>query len=79
MNKMQSNDNLWTPTLKHYSTYTSAELMPIVRRIATMATAAGDAKLKSVYTKYSHAHYKFTSTIPEMSGTKIYSLINNRD
>jgi len=76
MNKMKSDNDLWTPTLAHYATYNEQQLMPIVKRIATIATTAKDGKLKSVFAKYSHAHYKFTSTLPEMTGTKIYEIIN---
>lgn len=50
--------------------------MPIMKRLANLVATAKDIKLKSVYTKYSNAVYKFTSSLPEMSGIKIREIIN---
>lgn len=67
---------MWTPTLEFYSTFSSSDLMPIMKRLATIASTAKDAKLKSVYNKYSTANYKFTSALPEITGTKMHEIIN---
>jgi hypothetical protein len=50
--------------------------MPIMKRLAVIVSAAKDAKLKSVYTKFSHATYKFTASLSEMNGTKMQEIIN---
>ena len=36
----------WTPTLAHYSTYSSKELLPVVCRLALALTKRDDSKLK---------------------------------
>lgn len=76
-NSIKSNDDLWTPTLEYYTTYSSDELMPIMKRLATVVASAKDVKLKSVFTKYSHASYKFTSTLPDLNGSKINEIMNS--
>lgn len=75
-NTIKSDKDLWTNTLEYYTTYTSADLMPIMKRLATLAATAKDVKLKSVFTKYSHTHYKFTAALPEMNGIKMHDIIN---
>ncbi|KAG5673826.1 hypothetical protein PVAND_003840 [Polypedilum vanderplanki] len=73
-NKMKSDNDLWTPTLQFYSTYKIENIMPVVKRLALLVSTAHEVKLKSVYTKYAHAHFKFTSTMSEMTGSKIREL-----
>ncbi|XP_070490165.1 G2/mitotic-specific cyclin-B [Chironomus tepperi] len=77
MNGMKNDKDLWTPTLEFYSTYTLADMLPVVKRLALIVSTAQDAKLKSIYNKYANAHFKFTSTIPEMTGIKIQNLIRS--
>lgn len=72
---MQNDKDLWTPTLQFYSTYTLDSIMPIVKRLALIVSTAQESKLRSIYNKYANAHFKFTSTIPEMTGIKIQNLI----
>jgi hypothetical protein len=67
---------VWTPTLEYYSTYESRDLMPIMKRLASSVYNAKDVKLKSVFNKYSHSLFKFTSTLPEMTGLKIQEIMN---
>jgi transcription initiation factor TFIIIB Brf1 subunit/transcription initiation factor TFIIB len=76
-NKMKSDDDLWTPTLQFYSTYTVDALMPVIKRLALLASTACDVKLKSVFNKYAHASFKFTANMPEMTGQKIRELARN--
>lgn len=75
-NTIKSDKDLWTNTLQYYTTYTSEALMPIMKQLATLAATAKDVKLKSVFTKYSHTTYKFTSALPEMTGIKMHEIIN---
>lgn len=75
-NTIKSNEDLWTDRLEYYSTFRPDELMPVVKRLATLAATAKDVKLKSVFTKYSHTLYKFTSVLPEMTGIKMHEIIN---
>lgn len=74
-NALKGNKELWTPTLEYHSTYSVADMEFVVKRLASLASTAKDVKLKSVYNKYSHAIYKFTSTLPEMTGMKIQELV----
>lgn len=76
MNAIKSDDDLWTATLEYYSNYSSEDLKPIMNRLAIAASTARDSKLKSVFNKYSHASFKFTSTLSEMSGIKMNEIIN---
>lgn len=50
--------------------------MPIMKRLATIVLMSKEAKLKSVYTKYSTAAYKGTSTMAELYGTKMNDIMN---
>ena len=74
MNGMKNDKDLWTPTLQFYSTYTLDHIMPIVKRLALIVSTASEARLKSIFNKYGHAHFKFTSTIQEMTGMRIQQL-----
>jgi G2/mitotic-specific cyclin-B3 len=66
---------VWTPTLEYYTTYESSQLMPIMKRLANIVFTAKNVKLKSVFAKYSHSALKFTSTLPEMTGSKIQEIM----
>lgn len=76
-NKMKSDDDLWTPTLQFYSTYKVGDFTSVVKRMALLVSTAHEVKLKSVYNKYAHAQFKFTSQIPEMTSAKIRDLARN--
>lgn len=77
MNGLKNEKDLWTPTLQFYSTYSLDKIMPIVKRLALVVSSSKEARLKSIYNKYGHAHFKFTSTIPEMTGIRIQHLIRS--
>ena len=42
----------WTPSLVHYSSYTSHQLLPVVCRMANMIVNAKTSKFQTVHTKY---------------------------
>lgn len=75
MNKIKNDKDIWTPTVQYYSTYSVDKLMPIVKRLAVIVSTAQDVKLKSVFTRYSHANHSFISTVPEMTGYKLQEII----
>lgn len=75
-NTIKSSEDLWTDKLELYSGYKAKDLETVMKRLATLAATAKDVKLKSVYTKYSHTQYKFTSALPEMNGIKMHEIIN---
>lgn len=74
-NTMKNDRDLWTPSLEYYSGYTSEEVQPIMKHLAGLVYAAKDAKNKAIFGKYSNAHFKFTSALPEMNGAKIQELL----
>jgi len=76
-NEISCTNNLWTDTLEFYSKYNQKQLMPIVKKLAKLVKSAGEAKLKAVYTKYSNNQFKFTSKLPELTGTKMDTIINS--
>lgn len=45
-------EQIWTPTLQHYSTYNGQQLQPLVRQLCDLILNAPTAKLNNVYTKY---------------------------
>lgn len=68
---------LWTPSLQYYSTYTSQQLLKIVKQLANLVKHAKDSKLKAVFTKYSRDNCQKVSNMPELSsGLKIDAIIN---
>jgi G2/mitotic-specific cyclin-B2 len=75
-NSIKSDNDLWTPTLQYYSTYSSEALMPIMKRLAIVVATAKDGRLKSVFTKFSQSNYRFTSSLPEMNGVKMHEIID---
>ena len=42
----------WTPTLAHYSSYSTKEILPVVCKLAQVLTRRDDSKLQAVHTKY---------------------------
>lgn len=74
---MKNDKDLWTPTLQYYSTYSVQHFMPIVKRLAMIVATAQEAKLKSIFSKYSQPYFKFVATTSEMTGVKIQELIRH--
>ncbi|KAL5287806.1 CCNB2 family protein [Megaselia abdita] len=70
MNKISSRtaNDLWTPTLIHYSSYDVSSLQPIVKKIAELAKAAPSSKLQSVYHKYSTSKFNSIALRSELKG-----------
>ena len=48
-------EEVWTPVLVYYTTYTLSELLPTIQKLATILAAAPAAKLSAVFQKYSRA------------------------
>lgn len=59
-------DSVWTPTLEHYSTYSVADLRPIVKNLAVIVKNASSNKLKAIHTKYSSPKFDAISTKPDL-------------
>ena len=48
---------LWSGTLCHYTRYTLPELQPTIRQLASLLVTAPQAKLGTVYQKYSNKKF----------------------
>jgi len=48
-----SMEEVWTPVLVYYTTYTLPQLLPTIQRLATILAAAPTSKLSAVFQKYS--------------------------
>merc|ERR1712241_1267596 len=64
----------WTPTLAHYSTYTSKELLPVVCRLALALTKRDDSKLKAVHTKYVNKKFMKVGELADLQGEVVQKL-----
>ena len=72
--------DLWTPTLEYYTSYSLADLAPVVSSLAELVlTVASEEegakkKLKAVTKKYSGKKFMKIALIPELKGTIIRQL-----
>jgi len=57
-------DTLWTPTLIHFTKYTLDDIFPTVVQLAEALLAAPNAKLDTVYRKYSNKKFMKIARIP---------------
>jgi len=64
----------WTPTLAHYSTYSSKELLPVVCRLALALTKRDDSKLKAVHTKYVNKKFMKVGELADLQGEVVQKL-----
>lgn len=66
---------LWTPVLAYYSSYTEAELRPLVRKLATLVMSAGKVKsCRAIHNKYSLPKFDKVAQLPELSGSLMKTL-----
>ncbi|XP_002137015.2 G2/mitotic-specific cyclin-B-like [Drosophila pseudoobscura] len=73
------NDQLWTPTLAHYSRYTAAHLRPITRQIAKLAREAPQAQLQAIHKKHQCWQFFEIAIRPELSGPLINSIVGQKN
>jgi len=60
--------NVWTPTLQHYSTYTTRELVPVVCKLAQAILKAKESKLQAVHTKYMSKKFMKVGELADLTG-----------
>jgi len=58
--------NVWSKTLSHYTRYDIEELLPTVKVLATLLVTAPQAKLATVYQKYSNKKFMKIARIPSL-------------
>jgi len=62
----QTSSSVWNTSLEFYSGYTSACLMPLVQRMATVLVNAETHRLQAVRNKYSSRKLRKVAMLPEM-------------
>ena len=60
--------NVWILNLQHYSAYSSSELMPTVKKMASMLMKAENNKLQAVRAKYTNIKFMKVAVLPQMKG-----------
>ncbi|XP_076294867.1 G2/mitotic-specific cyclin-B-like isoform X2 [Lasioglossum baleicum] len=65
-NNDEDNDNVWTNTLAHYSTYTKDDVLPVVRKTASIIINSDKSKYQAVRKKYALSKYMKISARPEL-------------
>jgi len=65
---------VWTPTLQHYSTYNTRELLPLVCKLAQVILKAKDGKLQAVHTKYMSKKFMKVGELSDLRGEVVAKL-----
>jgi len=66
LDPMSRPSELWSGTLSHYTKYSLAELQPTIRQLAALLATAPQAKLGTVYQKYSNKKFMKIARIPSL-------------
>lgn len=69
--------SVWNPTLTFYSGYTMEELLPTVKKIASILVKSPRSKLQAVRKKYTSAKLWRVSELPQLRGEVIVELANS--
>ena len=72
-------NSVWNINLQHYSSYSSNQLMPTVRKLANMVNKAeNNTKLQAVRTKYSSTKFMSVAKLPQLKGGMMSKLCNKQ-
>ena len=66
--------NTWSPTLQHYSSYSTKELLPVVCKLALVLTRRDESKLQAVHTKYMNKKFMKVAQMADLSGEVVQKL-----
>jgi len=66
--------NTWTPTLQHYSTYTTKEILPVVCKLAQNLLKRDESKLKAVHAKYMNKKFMKVGELADLQGEIVQKL-----
>jgi len=66
--EVSSLGSVWNLNLQHYSSYSSSQIMPTVKKMASMLVKAENTKLQAVRTKYSSIKFMKVAVLPQMKG-----------
>lgn len=64
----------WTDTLVFYSKYKEADLMPVIKAMASLVLKAGTGKLTAIKVKYQSSKFMKISTLPELQSQTVQRL-----
>jgi len=64
----------WTPTLAHYSSYSTKEILPVVCKLAQVLTRRDDTKLQAVHTKYENKKFMKVANMTDLQGEIVVRL-----
>lgn len=70
-------EDVWTPSLVYYSTYTFDHIEPIIRKIAHIVADVENSKYKSVYRKYQDVSLAKVSSLPQLKSETLYELVDS--
>jgi len=76
LDPMSRPSELWSGTLCHYTRYTLAELQPTIRQLAALLVTAPQAKLGTVYQKYSNKKFMKIARIPSLEESVLKTIAN---
>jgi len=66
LDPMSRPSELWSGTLSHYTKYSLVDLQPTIRQLAALLVTAPQAKLGTVYQKYSNKKFMKIARIPSL-------------
>jgi len=70
---------VWSETLAHYTRYELEQLQPTIRQLATILASAPQAKLATVYQKYSNKKFQKIARIPSLEDSVLRSIASGGD
>uniref|UniRef100_A0A1B0GPE0 Uncharacterized protein n=1 Tax=Phlebotomus papatasi TaxID=29031 RepID=A0A1B0GPE0_PHLPP len=62
----RQSDDVWTPTLQHYTKYQENQLTTVAKDLATLVLEAPTSKFRSVYKKYADKKMGAVAKLPEL-------------
>ena len=72
-------NSVWNINLQHYSSYSSSQLMPTVRKLANMVDKSeNNTKLQAVRTKYSSTKFMSVAKLPQLKGRMMSKICNKQ-
>lgn len=71
--------DLWTDSLAYYSSYTYANLEPIIPKLASSALNASNSQFQAIPKKYSASKFGKVSCLPELQSDVLKILSNNAE
>jgi len=70
---------VWSETLAHYTRYELEQLQPTIKQLATILASAPQAKLATVYQKYSNKKFQKIARIPSLEDSVLRSIASGGD